>query len=140
MLALLLGIGVPTPIQAQDTTASPSAEKSAPGQAPSSTTSGGGYYIPDLSHAIRAFPHVLPKIGLFDTDTIGPLLDAYAVVEGRSEAFVMMDGAQATNAPFGRRAIYMPASKVQYIQPIDQKTSNYVQAAMAKLDSFLGKR
>ena len=46
---------------------------------------GGGYYVPDLSQGIRAYPHVLPKIGLFDPDTIQLVLVAYAVVEQHCE-------------------------------------------------------
>jgi len=55
VLALLLGIGLSTPIQAQDTTGSRSAEKSATGQAHSPTT--GGYYIEFRAAQIGAYGH-----------------------------------------------------------------------------------
>jgi hypothetical protein len=57
VLALLLGIGLSTPIQAQDTTGSRAAEKSAPGQAHSPTTAGGGYYIEFRAAQIGAYGH-----------------------------------------------------------------------------------
>jgi hypothetical protein len=57
VLALLLGIGLSTPIQAQDTTGSRSAEKSATGQAHSPTTAGGGYYIEFRVAQIGAYGH-----------------------------------------------------------------------------------
>jgi len=57
VLALLLGIGLSTPIQAQATTGSRSAEKSAPGQAHSPTTAGGGYYIEFRAAQIGAYGH-----------------------------------------------------------------------------------
>ena len=57
VLALLLGIGLSTPIQAQDTSGSRSAEKSAPGQAHSPTTAGGGYYIEFRAAQIGAYGH-----------------------------------------------------------------------------------
>ena len=71
--------------------------------------SGGGYYVPDLSQGIRAYPHVLPKIGLFDSETIRLVLVAYAVVEQHCEVLAAWGGTQAANAPIGRRAIYMAA-------------------------------
>ena len=57
VLAFLLGIGLSTPIQAQDTTGSRSAEKSATGQAHSPTTAGGGYYIEFRVAQIGAYGH-----------------------------------------------------------------------------------
>jgi hypothetical protein len=100
---------------------------------------GGGYYVPDLSQGIRAYPHVLPKIGLFDSDTISLVLVAYAVVEQHCEVLAAWGGTQAANAPIGRRAIYMPVQYAEHLGTIDRKTSEYVQSAIAKLDSFLRK-
>jgi len=57
VLALLLGIGLSTPIQAQDTTGTRSAEKSAPGQAHSPPMAGGGYYIEFRVAQIGAYGH-----------------------------------------------------------------------------------
>ena len=57
VLAFLLGIGLATPIQAQDTTGSRSAEKSATGQAHNPTTAGGGYYIEFRAAQIGAYGH-----------------------------------------------------------------------------------
>jgi len=57
VLAFLLGIGLSTPIQAQDTTGSRSAEKSATGQAHNPTTAGGGYYIEFRAAQIGAYGH-----------------------------------------------------------------------------------
>jgi hypothetical protein len=101
--------------------------------------SGGGYYVPDLSQGIRAYPHVLPKIGLFDSETIRLVLVAYAVVEQHCEVLAAWGGTQAANAPIGRRAIYMPAQYVEHLGTIDRKTSEYVQSAITKLDTFLQK-
>lgn len=101
--------------------------------------SGGGYYVPDLSQGIRVYPHFLPKIGLFDTETIQLVLVAYAVVEQHCEVLAAWGGTQAANAPIGRRAIYMPAQHAEHLSAIDRKTSEYVQSAIAKLDAFLRK-
>ena len=57
VLALVLGMGLSTPIQAQDTTGSRSAEKSATGQAHNPTTAGGGYYIEFRAAQIGAYGH-----------------------------------------------------------------------------------
>ena len=57
VLALLLGIGLSTPIQAQDTTGSRSAEKSATGQAHSPTIASDGYYIEFRAALIGAYGH-----------------------------------------------------------------------------------
>ena len=57
VLAIVLGVGLSTPIQAQDTTGSRSAEKSATGQAHNPTTAGGGYYIEFRAAQIGAYGH-----------------------------------------------------------------------------------
>jgi len=57
VLALLLGIGLSTPMQAQDTTGSRSAEKSATGQAHSPPAAGGGYYIEFRAAQIGTYGH-----------------------------------------------------------------------------------
>ena len=101
--------------------------------------SGGGYYVPDLSQGIRAYPHVLPKIGLFDPETIQLVLVAYAVVEQHCEVLAAWGGTQAANAPIGRRAIYMPVQHVEHLGTINRKTQEYVQSAITKLDGFLEK-
>lgn len=98
---------------------------------------GGGYYVPDLSQGIRAYPHVLPKIGLFDSETIQLVLVAYTVVEQHCEVLAAWGGTQAANAPIGRRAIYMPAQHAEHLGTIDRKTSEYVQSAITELDRFL---
>ena len=100
---------------------------------------GGGYYVPDLSQGIRVYPHVLPKIGLFDSGTINIVLVAYAVVEQHCEVLAAWGGTQAANAPIGRRAIYMPAQHAEHLATIDRKTSEYVESAIASLDNFLRK-
>lgn len=100
---------------------------------------GGGYYVPDLSQGIRAYPYVLPKIGLFDSGTIQLVLVAYAIVEQHCEVLAAWGGTQAANAPIGRRAIYMPAQHAEHLGTIDRKTSEYVQSAIAGLDIFLKK-
>jgi hypothetical protein len=98
---------------------------------------GGGYYVPDLSQGIRAYPHVLPKIGLFDSETIQVVLVAYVVVEQHCEVLAAWGGTQAANAPIGRRAIYMPVQHAEHLRTINRKTSEYVQSAITKLDMFL---
>lgn len=103
-------------------------------------SSGQGYYVPDLSQAIRVFPHVLPKIGLFDVETIRPVLDAYAILEQYAESLVMgAGGQQHPAAPVNRRAIYVPGTHTSALTQLDRKTSDYIQAALAKLDGFLSK-
>jgi len=100
---------------------------------------GGGYYVPDLSQGIRAYPHILPKIGLFDPETIQLVLVAYAVVEQHCEVLAAWGGTQAANAPIGRRAIYMPVQHAEHLATIDRKTSEYIQSAITKLDAFVRK-
>ena len=98
---------------------------------------GGGYYVPDFSQGIRAYPHILPKIGLFDPDTIQLVLVAYAVVEQHCEVLAAWGGTQAANAPIGRRAIYMPVQHAEHLGTIHRKTIEYVQSAITELDRFL---
>jgi hypothetical protein len=40
-----------------------------------------GTYTPDLAHSVRVMPHMLPKLGLLDADTIQDVIDAYSLVE-----------------------------------------------------------
>jgi hypothetical protein len=48
-------------------------------------------------------------------------------------------GKQAANAPLNRRAIYVPGTNIDSLMKLDRKTSDFVQAAIAKLDAFLEK-
>jgi hypothetical protein len=64
VLALLLGIGLSTPIQAQDTSGSRSAEKSATGQAHNPPSAGGGYYIEFRAAQIGAYGHSYVMYGV----------------------------------------------------------------------------
>ena len=57
VMALLLGIGLSTPIQAQDTNGSRSAEKSATGQAHSPPIAAGEYYVEFRAAQIGAYGH-----------------------------------------------------------------------------------
>jgi hypothetical protein len=96
-----------------------------------------GYTVPDLSQAVRVLPHVLPKLGLLDTDTIQAVLDAYALVEQHCEALIMIGAKPDPRGPFGRRRLFVPGSSVDSLTKIDRATSEQIQEAVAKLDTFL---
>jgi hypothetical protein len=81
---------------------------------------------------------MLPKIGLFDAETIRPVLDAYAILEQYAESLLMgAGGRQVANTPLNRRAIYVPETHTNALMKLDRKTSDFLQAAIAKLDVFL---
>jgi hypothetical protein len=53
---------------------------------------GTGFMVPDLVHSVQVMPHMLPKIGLLDPETIRKLIDAYVLVAQYCEGLIMLGG------------------------------------------------
>jgi hypothetical protein len=52
----------------------------------------GGFLVPDLARAVRIWPHMIPKLGLFDQATIQRVTDAYLAVEQHGERLLLLGG------------------------------------------------
>jgi hypothetical protein len=97
----------------------------------------GGFNVPDPSHSVRVLPHVLPKFGSFDTDTIRLVLDAYSLVDQYCEALIMMGGKVDPNMPLHRRVVFLPAARAPHVITLNRNMSMQIHNAVAKLDAFL---
>ena len=94
-----------------------------------------GYTVPDLSRAIRILPHVLPKLGLLDTDTIQAVFNAYTLVQQYYETLIMIGGQPDARMPTQR--VFVPAARAKDLARVSQKMSGQIQDVIAKLDAFL---
>jgi len=67
--------------------------------------------VPDISHSVQVFPHVLPKIGLLDAEAVRRVVDAYVIIEQYSEGLILLGGTLRQDMPEGRRVIYLDAQR-----------------------------
>jgi len=67
---------------------------------------GAFFLLPELARSIRIWPHMIPKLGIFDQETIGRVTDAYLVMEQYGERLLLLGGrlVDPTGAAVGRRA------------------------------------
>jgi hypothetical protein len=48
------------------------------------------FLTPDLAHSIRIMPHMIPKFGLLDEETVDKVANAYLAVEQHSEELLLL--------------------------------------------------
>jgi hypothetical protein len=54
--------------------------------------------MPDLARSIQIWPHMIPKLGLFDQATIERVTTAYLAVEQHSEGLLLLGYASSTQS------------------------------------------
>ena len=89
-----------------------------------------GFVVPDLSHSVLVFAHVLPKLGLLKSDTIRKIMDAYILVDQYSEGLILLGGRLQTNMPENRRAIYLDARHAETVTAINRHRAQAIQEAI----------
>ncbi len=78
----------------------------------------GGFVVPEPSMKLLAA--TLPKIGLFQPQTIRRVMDAYVLTEQYVEQLIMFGGSLQTNVPENRRLVYLDAAHAQSRSVCDQ--------------------
>jgi len=105
------------------------------------------FVTPDLAHAIRIMPHMIPKFGLLDEETIDKVANAYLAIEehgGRLLLFGerLVDPASAQPAagkaqPGTRRLMSIPEDKTREAIAINTGVAGAIGEAIDRLDVFL---
>lgn len=93
--------------------------------------------IPDIAHLVRIGPTMLARVGLFDVETIQPVLDAYTLVEQYFQHLIQLGGKQPEQMPSQRRVAMMKTETARYVITMHNKFSEQMARAIAKLDDFL---
>jgi hypothetical protein len=120
----------------------------------------GFFLVADLAHAIQIWPHMIPKLGLFDQETIARVTDAYLAVEqycdmlllsgGRlidpkrlihPESIAISEAGEASEAEKTRstngRLISLSADKAPRVIQIHSAVSEAIESAIVQLDTSL---
>jgi hypothetical protein len=99
----------------------------------------GGFMTPDLSQSVRIGPAMLSKIGLFDTETIQTVLDAYIIVDQYAEQLILLGGTLSGRFPAHRRPIFMQREQAGHVATMNRNISAHILRAIGKLDDFLAR-
>jgi hypothetical protein len=112
---------------------------------------------PDVVHAVRIMPHMIPKLGLLDQETIEKVTNAYLALEEHGERLLMLGGrlvdpergspaarkAQSvgeTHRTGSRRLVSLSADKAPQVIALNNSTAETIQEAIDRLDVFLRSR
>jgi hypothetical protein len=96
-----------------------------------------GFVVPDLSHAVLAFPHMLPNIGLLDESIVRKVMDAYRLTDQYLEGLILLGGVLRDDMPNNRRAIYLGARQAGAVAKINKSRAAAIQEAIDALDGYL---
>jgi hypothetical protein len=111
------------------------------------------FLLVDLAHSIQIWPHMIPKLGLFDQAIIGRVTNAYLAVEQYGEMLLLKGGqirhpesiamlaGEAKEAgetrSTNRRLIFLPADKAPLVIEINSAVSEAMESAIVQLDTSL---
>jgi hypothetical protein len=97
-------------------------------------TLGDGFVVPDISHSVQVFPHVLAKIGLLDAEAVRRVVDAYVIIEQYSEGLILLGGTLRQDMPEGRRVVYLDAQHAEIVAGINRSRAEFINGAIRTLD------
>jgi hypothetical protein len=111
------------------------------------------FLVVDLAHSIQIWPHMIPKLGLFDQAIIGRVTNAYLAVEQYAEMLLLQGGqlrhpesiamlaGEAKEAgetrSTNRRLIFLSADKAPHVREINSRVSEATEEAITQLDASL---
>jgi len=95
------------------------------------------FVVPDLSLSRQIFPHMLPKIGLLDTDTIRKVITAYVLVGQYPEALVLLGGKPQENMPKDRQLFSLDGSRAKSVAVMTETRAEKVKVAIDALVPYL---
>jgi hypothetical protein len=95
--------------------------------------------VPDLAQSVRVAPHMLPKIGLLDPETIQSVINAYVLVDQYCEKLLLLGGhvREDLEAKTDRRLVHLSTDNSAYVITLNRNLSNALQKTIAQLDASL---
>jgi hypothetical protein len=95
----------------------------------------GGFMVPEPS--MKILSEMLPKIGLFKSETIRKVMDAYVLSEQYLEGLILADGQLQTKLPEGRQLVYMPAKRKSFVVEFNRARAKVINEAIEALVPYL---
>jgi hypothetical protein len=109
---------------------------------------------PDLAHSVRIMPHMIPKLGLLDEETIGKVANAYLAIDEHGDMMLLFGGrpfdpvreslaaekpqaAEETRRADSRRLVAVSADYVPQAIQINKRVAEAIKEAIDRLDLFL---
>jgi hypothetical protein len=96
-----------------------------------------GFVVTDLSHAVLALPHILPKIGLLEAGVVSKVMAAYWVIDQYLERLILLGGVLRDDMPNNRRAVHMPGKQSTNVAQVNSNRMTTIHEAVVALDGFL---
>jgi hypothetical protein len=114
-------------------------------------TPGARAVMSDLAHAVRIGPHMIPKLGLLDEETIDKVVNAYLAIDQHGDMMLLFGGrlfdplaageAQpAIRATGSRRLVAVSADYVPQAIAINKRVAEPIQEAIDRLDMVASRR
>jgi hypothetical protein len=99
----------------------------------------GGFLVPDLAQSVRVAPHMLPKIGLLDPETIQSVINAYVLVDQYCEKLLLLGGhvREDLEAKTDRRLVHLSTDNSAHVITLNRNLSDALQKTIARLDASL---
>jgi hypothetical protein len=114
----------------------------------------GAFLLPDLVRSIRIWPHMIPKLGLFDQATVQRVTDAYLAVEQYGERLLLLGGhlvdperaavgsvtrqmERRATTDYNRLLISFSADKAPLVIQLNSTVSGAIESTIVQLDASL---
>jgi len=94
------------------------------------------FTMPDFAHSLRIMPQMIPKLGLFDQETIERVAEAYRVMERHGEGLFLLGGRLDERVP-DKRLVSLSADKAPAVLAMNSAVSEALDNAIAQLDASL---
>jgi hypothetical protein len=94
------------------------------------------FTVPDFAHSIRIMPQMIPKLGLFDQETVERVAEAHRVIERHGEGLFLLGGRLDERVP-DKRLVSLPADTAPHVIEMNSAVSEVLDKAIAQLDASL---
>jgi hypothetical protein len=93
-------------------------------------------HVADLGHSIQIMPHMIPKLGLLDQETIESVINVYILLKEYRECLLFLHD-EENSLP--QRGLFLPVSPANVPQYVESNTilAEAAEEAIDKLDTFL---
>jgi hypothetical protein len=92
---------------------------------------------PQLVHAVQIMPHMIPKLGLLDQETIEKVANAYVAIDEHGDQMLLFAGQPATGATGSRHLVSVSAGNKTQAIAIHNGVVGAIQEAIDRLDGTL---
>jgi hypothetical protein len=97
------------------------------------------FTMPDFAHSLQIMPHMIPKVGLFDMETIERVAEAYLAIERHGEGLFLLGGSLDERVP-DKRLVRLSADKAPAVIALNSAVSEVLDKAITQLDASLRTR